>query len=65
MTVTMAATHPITLATAIGSLAGRLCICSDSPMRNLPAAQADMALAARVLHSLLQTGTANRAIELD
>jgi hypothetical protein len=34
-------------------------------MRNLPAAQADMALAARVLHSLLQTGTANRAIELD
>jgi hypothetical protein len=31
-------------------------------MRNL---QADMALAARVLHSLLQTGTANRAIELD
>jgi hypothetical protein len=34
-------------------------------MRNLPAAQADMALAARALHSLLQTGTANRAIELD
>lgn len=50
----------------IVALADRLRVRGNSAMlRNMPALQADMVLAARVLHYLLQTGTVYRAIELD
>jgi hypothetical protein len=52
----------LTMAAALWPIA---CAFAATAHAQSAAAQADMALAARVLHSLLQTGTANRAIELD